>query len=120
MRIRPADASGDILPVLSSSSMVSDPESVVILVRDRLNLLSGEWWENPAWGCEIFDMIRSGRVTESDIPSLASYLSSYIASTPGVRSVEDASAAVSGRRFAFSCRVLTELGSGTVQYETAI
>ena len=63
MLLRPVDASGDILPVLSTSALVSDPESVVLLVRDRLNLLSGEWWENPSWGCEIFNMIRSGRVT---------------------------------------------------------
>ena len=66
MLLRPVDASGDILPVLSSPDLVSGPEAVVVLVRDRLNLLAGEWWENPAWGCEIFDMIRAGRVTEND------------------------------------------------------
>ena len=120
MLLRPVDASGDILPVLSTSVLVSDPESVVLLVRDRLNLLSGEWWENPFWGCEIFDMIRSGRVTENEVSALASYLSSYIAATRGVRSVEDVHTAVSGRRFTFSCRVLTEQGSGIVQYETAV
>lgn len=119
MLLRPLDASGDILPVLSTSDLVSDPESVVLLVRDRLNLLSGEWWENPAWGCEIFDMIRAGRITESDVSALASYLSSYIHATSGVKSVEDVRTAVSGRQFTFSCRVLTEHGSGNVQYETS-
>ena len=120
MLLRPVDASGDILPVLSASALVSDPESVVLLVRDRLNLLSGEWWENPSWGCEIFNMIRSGRVTENDISSLSSYLSSYIAATPGVRSVEDVHTAISGRRFTYSCRVLTEQGIGDIQYVTSI
>ena len=119
MLLRPVDASGDILPVLSASALISDPESVVLLVRDRLNLLSGEWWENPSRGCEIFDMIRSGRITESDVSALASYLSSYIAATSGVQSVEDVHTAVSGRRFTFSCRVLTEQGNGMIQYETA-
>ena len=118
MTLRPVDASGDVFPVLSSSALVSDPESVVLLVRDRLNLLSGEWWENPSWGCEIFDMIRSGRVTEQDISALSSYLSSYIAATRGVQSVEDVHTAVSGRQFTYSCRVLTAAGSGTVQYST--
>ncbi len=116
MRFRPVDASGDILPVLSSSAMASGPEAVVALVRDRLNLLAGEWWENPAWGCEIFDMLRSGRVTVQDAPALVSYLSSYIQSTPGVRAVEDVSFTVSGRQFSFSCRVMTEEGSGEVSY----
>ena len=119
MLLRPVDASGDILPVLSTSALVSDPESVVLLVRDRLSLLSGEWWENLSWGCEIFDMIRSGRVTENDISALSSYLSSYIAATPGVRSVEDVHTAVSGRQFTYSCHVLTEHGNGSVHYETS-
>ncbi len=120
MLLRPVDASGDILPVLSTSVLVSDPESVVLLVRDRLNLLSGEWWENPAWGCEIFDMIRDRRVTESDVSALSSYLSSYIAATPGVRSVEDVHTAVSGRQFTYSCRVLTEQGSGEASYSLSL
>ena len=120
MILRPVDGSGDILPVLSSSALVSDPESVVLLVRDRLNLLSGEWWENPSWGCGIFDMIRSGRVTERDVSALSSYLSSYIAATRGVQSVEDVRTAVSGRRFSYSCRVMTEQGSGMVSYNIGL
>ena len=116
MKVRPADSSGDILPVLSSSAMVSGPEAVVALVRDRLNLLTGEWWENPAWGCEIFEMLRSGRVTAQDVPALVSYLSSYILSTPGVRAVEDVASAISGRQFSFSCKVICDNGSGEVSY----
>ena len=116
MLLRPVDASGDILPVLSASVLVSGPEAVTLLVRDRLNLLSGEWWENPARGCRIFDMIRERRVTEQDVPALSSYLCSYISASCGVRSVEDVYADVSGRRFIFSCRVLTEEGSGDIDY----
>ena len=120
MLLRPVDASGDILPVLSTSVLVSDPESVVLLVRDRLNLLSGEWWENPAWGCRVFEMMRTWRVTAQDVSALSSYLCSYIAATRGVRSVEDVHIAVSGRRLTFSCRVLTEDGTGDVSYSVNI
>ena len=120
MTLRPAGPSGDILPVLSSSGLVSGAEAVVLLVKNRLNLLAGEWWENPAWGCEILDMIRAGRVTENDISALASYLSSYIAATPGVRSVGDVRTAVSGRQFTYSCRVLTEDGSGQVSWSAEV
>ena len=116
MLLRPVDDSGDILPVLSSSAMVSDPEAVVVLVRDRLNLLAGEWWENPVWGCEIFEMLRSGRFTAQDAPSLVSYLSSYILATPGVRAVEDVSTAVNGRQFSFFCKVICDDGNGEVSY----
>ena len=116
MMLRPVDDSGDILPVLSPSDLVSGPEAAALLVRDRLNLLSGEWWENPAWGCGVFDMIRSGRVTGQDVSALASALSSYIAATPGVQSVVDVRAAVSGRRFTYACRVQTEQGESAVAW----
>ena len=116
MTLRPLDDSGDILPVPSLSALLSGPEAVTALVRLRLNLLAGEWWENPARGCEIFNMIRDRRITEQDVSALSSYLCSYISAARGVRSVEDVSAAVTGRQFTFSCRVLTEGGSGEVSY----
>ena len=65
MLLRPVDDSGDILPVLSSSVLVSGSLAVTQLVRDRLNLLSGEWWENPSWGCDILDRFQSSRITEA-------------------------------------------------------
>ena len=120
MLLRPVDDSGDILPVLSSSVLVSGSLAVTQLIRDRLNLLSGEWWENPAWGCEVFEMMRSGRVTAQDVTALSSYLCSYIAATRGVRSVEDVYTAVSGRQLTFSCRVMTEDGVGDVSYSVSL
>ncbi len=46
MKLRPVDTSGDILPVSSAGGMVYGPQAVALLVEDRLNLLTGEWWEN--------------------------------------------------------------------------
>ena len=120
MFLRPLDASGDILPVLSSSDLVSGALAVTQLVRNRLNLLAGEWWENSSWGCEILDMLRSGRITAQDVPALSSCLCSYIAATPGVQAVEDVQTAVSGREFRFSCRVRTEDGSREVEFEAGL
>ncbi len=120
MLMRPVDATGDILPVLSASDLLSGPEAVTALVRDRLNLLAGEWWENRSHGCGIMDFFRSGRMTETDLPAVSSYLTSYILSTPGVRSVEDVHTALSGREFSFSCRVVTDASSGTIQYHVDI
>ena len=116
MFLRPVDASGDIMPVRSSSDLVSGAAAVVILVRNRLNLLPGEWWENPARGCGVFEMMRSGRITEADASALASYLTGYICQTSGVESVEDVRTSVSGRRFSYGCRVITSFGSGDVSY----
>ena len=116
MICRPVDASGDILPVFASSGPLTGIRAETELVTNRLRLLTGEWWENPGWGCEIFEMLRSGRFTAQDAPSLVSYLSSYILATPGVRAVEDVSTAVNGRQFSFFCKVICDDGSGEVSY----
>ncbi len=47
MFLRPVDASGDLLPVLSSSGLLSGPEAVARRVQYRLSLLRRAWWENP-------------------------------------------------------------------------
>ena len=120
MTIRPLDDRSDILPVLSPSGPVSGPEAVVLLVRHRLNLPAGEWWEDPSRGCGILDMIRASRVTEQDVPALSSYLAGYVRSTPGVEAVEDVKAGVSGRVFSWSCRVLTASGSGEILYTAGL
>ena len=114
---RPVDENGDILPVLSSGDLLRGAEAVAQLVRERLNLLSGEWWENPARGNEILEMLRETRLTEADEQMLSSYLSSYIRETPGVRDVREISCGMEGRQVRFSCTVETESGSARVHYE---
>ncbi len=58
MFLRPAAASGDILPVLTSSSMLSGPEAAARPAEYRLSLLRGEWRENPEKGF-LHDIILS-------------------------------------------------------------
>ena len=53
MIMRPVDDTGDMLPVLNSSDLVSGPEAVALPVKDRLHLLQGEWWENPGIGFPV-------------------------------------------------------------------
>ncbi len=118
MILRPVDASGDILPVLSSSDMLSGPEAVALLVQDRLFLLRGEWWENPENGFFILETMQAGRITEADASMLSSQISAYVRETPGVRDVANVRFSVEGRRFSWSCEVMTEEGNTPVNYET--
>ena len=120
MVLRPVDDSGDILPVLSSSDLVSGAEAVALLVKDRLSLLQGEWWENSAVGFPVLEELRSSRLTEAGASALSSVITAYIRETPGVTEVEDVRFAVSGRQFSYSCMVLTGDGSAAVAYETGI
>ena len=110
MNHRPVDESGDILPVLSSADLVRGAPVTALLIRERLNLLAGEWWEMPDLGNGILEMLRETRVTEADQQALATYLTSYIRETPGVRDVTDVTFSLDGRRVSFQCTVTTDDG----------
>ena len=117
MILRPVDAAGDILPVLSSRALLSGPEAVARLVEYRLSLLAGEWWENAGIGFSILEVMRTSRLTENSASALASMITSYIRETTGVQEVEDVRFSVSGRVFSYSCSVRTEEGSASVSYD---
>ena len=113
MLLRPVDSSGDILSVLSSSDLLRGAPATAALIQDRLDLLSGDWWENPAWGNEILTMLRESRLTEADVQALATYLTAYIRETPGVQEVKDVTFSVDGRQFSYQCTVITDDGGYT-------
>ena len=117
MRLRPVDSSGDVLPVLRASDLLTGPPAVAQLVESRLKMFTGEWWENSEWGNEILRMLQEGRLTETDAQSLSTYLSSYVRKTTGVQDVREEKWTISGGRFSWSCTVLTENGQAEVHYE---
>lgn len=116
MVIRPVDADGDILPVLSPVDVVRGVEAEKMLITDRLNLLQGDWWENGSWGNMIVELLKENRYTEGDQQLLASYLSSYIRETKGVVEVKDMAFHTEGRQFFFSCTAETESGTTFIEY----
>ena len=116
MKLRPVDQNGDVLPVLHASDLLSGTLAVAKLVEDRLNLFSGDWWENPAWGNEILRMLQEGRLAEADAQSLSTYLAAYVRNTSGVKEVQDEKWNLSGGRFSWSCTVLTEYGSANIDF----
>ena len=75
MLLRPADTSGDLLPVPFSSALLSGPEAVARLAEYRLSLLRGDWWENPETGFQILEALSSSRLTEADAQTLSSMIS---------------------------------------------
>ena len=114
---RPVDENGDILPVLSSADLLRGPEAAAQLIRERLELYAGDWWENPAWGNEFLEMMRQSRLTEADGQALAAYLSSYVRETEGVEEVRDVRFSVDEKQFRFSCVVQTGSGTAEISYE---
>ena len=117
--MRPCDITGDILPVLSVSDLIQGALTTAKHIDYRLKLLAGEWWEYPDQGNQILRMLQASRLTEADAPALSSYLSSYIAETPGVFSIENAETTVTNRSFRYSCTALTGDGKLTVTFSSS-
>ncbi|MEE3403770.1 MAG: hypothetical protein VZR73_06780 [Acutalibacteraceae bacterium] len=116
MQIRPLDSSGDVLPVLSSSAMAKESSATAVLIKERLDMMAGEWWENEGAGNKILNMLRNSRLTVSDIQSLTNYLTTYILETNGVQDVTDVSGSISGRAFSYTCRVLCDGNSQPISW----
>ena len=116
MILRPVDAAGDILPVLSSRDLLSGPEAVARLVAFKLSLLKGDWWENPEDGFFVMEFFREERFSEANTQMFASRVTEFIRSVDGVFEVDDVSFEVSGRIFHYSCRLLTEEGPAAMEY----
>ena len=116
MIFRPVDEAGDILPVLSASDLLTGIRAETEGIRNRLRLLTGEWWENPAWGNGILEMMKESRLTEADQQVLANYISGFIRKTPGVLDVREVKVSVEGRQFRYSCEIVTENGTAGVEY----
>ena len=116
MKYRPVDENGDVLPVLESADLVSGAAAVALLVRDRLDLLAGDWWENPEKGNGLIEMLKESRFTEADQQAIGTYLTSYIRETPGVQDIRDAVFSVTGRQFSYSCTVVTDQGTAGIDY----
>ena len=115
MLLRPVDGTGDILPV-SSSRVLSGAPAVALLVKYRLSLLQGDWWENENTGFPALQRLQESRLTEADAQGLASLITAYIRETDGVRDVENVRFAISGRQLSWSCEVVTEEGKADVLF----
>ena len=117
MVLRPVDENGDMLPVLSPDCLLKGTDAVARLVKDRLELLAGDWWEDPEQGNEILELLRESRLAETDGQALSACLSSYIRETPGVDEVRDAAFSAHEKQFRFSCTVQAGSGTAEVEYE---
>ena len=117
MILRPVDSNGDVLPVLSSGDLLRGAEAVAQLVRDRLTLFIGEWWENSSVGFWILERFQYQRITEQNASGLCSEIAGYIRGTPGVLDVVNIQVSVIGRKINMSCTVNTEYGTAGISYE---
>ena len=110
MICRKVDANGDILPVLVPEDMASGTDAVAIGLKDHLQMFTGEWWEYRERGNGIFDMIAGERITEKQVPTLCSYLSSYVLNFPEIEQVSDVLGSITEGQFHYSSVVHMKTG----------
>ena len=118
MLCRPVDTSGDILPVTSSSDLLSGISAAVVSLRDYLRLFQGEWWENPARGNPAYTLLSTSRLTAGDTDTVTALLTDYLLSHPAVQAVSDAQVTVSGTSMTYSAAVTTLDGEQVSVSET--
>ena len=111
MTMHARDANGDWLPAAVPSACLSGADAVTQLVRDRLKLFTGEWWEDPELGNPILEALRSRRVTEADLSRIASELVTFIRESDQVVSVAEVQISMKARKINFSCQILTAYGT---------
>ena len=116
MLLRPVDSSGDILPVSSSSDLLSGPEVVARLAAYKLSLLKGDWWEYPEDGFFVLEFMQEERFSEANAGMFASRVTEFIRNVEGVFEVDDVQFQVDGRTFRYFCQLLTEEGPAALEY----
>ena len=105
MRYRPLSCTGDMT---AATPCLADHAACIASLRSRLKLFQGDWWESPAVGLSIPPILETDIRSDAALQAMANTLSAYIAATPGVRSVTDATYWKEGHIFYFSCTVLTD------------
>lgn len=117
MIARPTDQNGDMIPIAYASQLLSGAKAVAQVVKQRLLLYFGEWWEDESAGFRLPQFLADG-VRQENIEMLVKYISSYVAATDGVTSVDGTSIVMDGRRMFYSCVV--HVGEETEQLEVEL
>ena len=116
MILRPVDVAGDMLPVSSSSDLLSGPEAVARLAAYKLSLLKGDWWEYPEDGFFVLEFMQEERFSEANAGMFASRVTEFIRGVEGVFEVDDVQFQIDGRVFRYSSQLLTEEGPAALEY----
>ena len=117
MIVRPLDENGDMMPIHSADQMIKDTEAIAQVIRLRLNMLYGEWWEDETLGFRIPEIL-AGNARRGDVDLLSKYVAAYVSESEGVRAVTNVTATITGHELSFYCQALTTDGdTATVEVD---
>jgi hypothetical protein len=92
------------------ANYIADIYAVAQIIRQKLQLLLGEWWENTNLGFPLFQSIL-GQFTQ--LPQISFLIQQQIISTPFVTGIQNAQIQQdpNSRKILTSYRVLTQFGA---------
>ena len=114
MIVRPVDSIGDMMPIEYSDQMITGEKAVAQVVKQRLLLYFGEWWEDEEAGFRIPRFLSDG-VRSENMQMIQKYISSYIAATEGVDAVSASSISLVGRVMTYRCVIRAKGESESVE-----
>jgi hypothetical protein len=114
--VRAIDANGEPLQGNGQGNFISDLAAVAQIIRTRLLLLQGEWWENLNAGTPLFQSVLGGGGSDKDAQASALIFTQSILGAPYVLSVSNVTSGFAKvtRAFQFSAQALTLFGTVTI------
>jgi hypothetical protein len=116
--VRALDPTGEPLQGNGQGNFISDLPAVAQIIRTRLLLLAGEWWENLNAGTPLFQSILGGSGSDRDAAAAALIFTQSILGAPYELSVANVSSGFnkSTRIFQFSAQAITLFGTITITF----
>src|ERR1700744_5567744 len=93
-------------------NFLSDADAVAQIIRTRLLLLEGEWWENLDEGLPLWQNILT--YGANNLAALDLFIQDRISGAPYVTRVSNVQSSIVNRRLSYSATVQTDFGPITI------
>lgn len=118
--VRALSPTGEPLQGNGQANFLSDIDAVAQIIRTRLLLLQGEWWEDLTDGTPLFQSVLGGAADERSQEAAALVFTARVLGSPYVDSVSNVTTAWNSatRSFSFTQQANTAFGSITITFLT--
>lgn len=113
--VRRMDENGDMIFGQGENGQLRGLEAMKQVLKTRLATVEGEWWEGDPGAIPYFTDVLGSPTSMQNKNAIDLMIIDRIMNTVGVISVSDVSSSIIGRRYSFSCSVLTVYGTTTAE-----
>jgi hypothetical protein len=118
--VRALSPTGEPLQGNGQGNFISDIDAVAQIIRTRLLLLAGEWWEDLTDGTPLFQSVLAGAGDERSRQAAALVFTARVLGSPYVESVSNVTTAWNSatRTFSFTQQANTPFGTITITFQS--